>query len=987
MRKVLCGELIGRDEVLAAARAALADAGRAAGGVLFVSGEAGVGKSRLVSEVIATAREDGMHVLFGRAVQAETPVPFRAFSEALLTHFRSRDLPDRPGLAPFRPALGRLLPEWRIAGESTHEPMVVLAEGVVRLLTAVADRTAVVLVLEDLHWADEETLLVLEYLADALRTQPVLCVATVRTEETGPARRLVHGLLAARTATALELRGLALDELRRMTAACLDVDQVPEDVVEYVRTWSDGLPFLVEEVLAGAVGAGALAWNGERWSFDPEAAPCLPESFVDNVHGRLHALGPENAHVLRVAAVLGRGFDWTLLHRAAGVTEIEVMTALRAGVAAQLLVVEPAARFRFRHALTRDAVLDDLLPTERALLSHAVLDTVEAAHEGLPGAWCELAAGLAERSGDQERAAALLLELGRRSLTAGALGSAERMLDRARSLTSQAVLQADVDEAALEVLALAGKVEEAIVVGSRMADKLRSLDGPAVRRAHAHLAVARAAITAARWGTAVEHVKSSQRCATAAADEGLTARVDTVAAYAALGQGDPTTALSMAERALGTAEALGDHELACEALEVIGRCWRLSDAAASEQAFDRARAIAEANGLALWHARAMTELAFLDTLMGRDDDRLHRARELALACGAWAITAHIDLAHGQWFIARYDMEAGLDRFRRCGELAERLSMPLLRAIVSCTEVLTRAVMGEGDAVERSAREALATVSDEPGVNGLVWAGRAMLALVEEDVDLARAHLARAAEELARLPTTPQDPTRGIDVLLSVVDEGDPVRALALVSKAEVADAAMTYLARGYLRVARAVALGRAGHRAEAEAALGEAEQLLASSIPWLHHGYRLAAPSAIADGWGEPTRWLLEALAGFESRGLSRGADACRALLRGAGVGTPRRGQQDPSLPDLWRVAGVTAREAEVLALLGDGLTNREIAIRVFLSPRTVERHLANIGVKVGTRTRSELVAYAARASVGRRLASEPSALDVRHDRVGPHAV
>jgi DNA-binding CsgD family transcriptional regulator len=842
----------------------------------------------------------------------------------------------------------------------------VLAEGIVRLLTAVADGSMVVLVLEDLHWADQETLSVLEYLADALRSQPVLCVATVRPEETSPARRMVGGLLAARTATVLELGALTPSDLHRMTAACLEADDIPHEVVEYVRTWSDGLPFMIEEVLAGAVGAGALAWDGERWSFDAEASPSLPATFVDNVHGRLRALGPDRARVLRVAAVLGRRFDWELLSRAAQVTDVEVMAALRAGVDAQLLVAEPGGEFRFRHALTRDAVLDDLLPAERALASRAVLDVVETTHAGLPGEWCEIAAGLAEHSGDRERAASLLLELGRRSLAAGALGSAEGMLDRARSLTSDGSLQADVDEVALEVLALAGKIEEAIVVGSRVADKLRILDGPAARRAHAHLGVARAAVTAARWTTAEEHLRSARQCATTAADDDMTARVDTVAADAALGQGEPAAALPLAERALATAEALGDHELACEALEVVGRCWRLSDAAASERAFDRARVIAEANELALWRARAMTELGFLDTLTDRgDDDRLRSARQLALACGAWAIAAHVDLAHGQWFISRHQMEAGLSRFRRCGEVARRLGMPLLDSIASCSAILCYALLGDGEAVERSARSALASVSDEPGVNGMVWAGRAMFALIDEDRDLARDYFARAAVDFARLPTTPQDPTRGVDLLLTVVDEHDPGRAVARVAEAERSDAAMTHLARGHLRIARAVSFGRAGRRAEAEAALAEAEDWLASSLPWLHHGYRLAAPAALQDGWGDPTRWLLEALAGFEARGLARGADACRALLRGAGVAVPRRRHEDPDLPDPWRVAGVTAREAEVLTLLGVGLTNREIAERVFLSPRTVERHLANIGVKVGTGTRSELVAYAARLTAG----------------------
>ena len=134
-------------------------------------------------------------------------------------------------------------------------------------------------------------------------------------------------------------------------------------------------------------------------------------SFVDSVRGRLRGLGAEPARVLQVAAVLGRRFDWTLLPAAAQVSDLDVMAALRAGVDAQLLVAEPGAQFRFRHALTRDAVLDDLLPAERGLVSRAVLDAVEAAHPALPGQWCEVAAGLAERSGQHERAAALLLEL------------------------------------------------------------------------------------------------------------------------------------------------------------------------------------------------------------------------------------------------------------------------------------------------------------------------------------------------------------------------------------------------------------------------------------------------------------------------------------------------------------------------------------------------------------------------------------------------
>ena len=492
------------------------------------------------------------------------------------------------------------------------------------------------------------------------------------------------------------------------------------------------------------------------------------------------------------------------------------------------------------------------------------------------------------------------------------------------------------------------------------------IDGPATRRTNAHLGVARAAVTAWVWDIADEHLARARACAADAADDDLSARVDTVAAQSALGQGRPDAALPLAERALATAEALADHELACEALEVIGRCWRLSDAAASVQAFDRARVIAETHGLALWRTRAMSELAWLDTLTGGDDERLRSAHELALACGAWAIVAHLELAYGQWYLLRFRTDEAIARLRRCAVLAERFGMPVLLAIAHASEELVQAVLGSADAVDRSARAARAAVSDEPGMNGMVLAGLGMLALVEEDLDRTRDLFAQADEEFARLPTTPQDPTRGLSVLLSVHDSTSAEEAAALVAAADTADAAMTKLARGYLRLARAVALGRGGRHTEAEAELAEGEELLRTLAEgWLHHGFRLAAPAALTDGWGEPDRWLLETLSGFEDRGLTRGADAVRAMLRDAGIPVPRRGQAAPGLPAPWATAGVTAREAEVLVLLADGLTNREIAERVFLSSRTVERHLANVGAKLGTRTRSELVAMAARETAG----------------------
>lgn len=130
---------------------------------------------------------------------------------------------------------------------------------------------------------------------------------------------------------------------------------------------------------------------------------------------------------------------------------------------------------------------------------------------------------------------------------------------------------------------------------------------------------------------------------------------------------------------------------------------------------------------------------------------------------------------------------------------------------------------------------------------------------------------------------------------------------------------------------------------------------------WLRQlGRRLVAEAAIADGWGEPTAWLREALAYFDGHGEEANASACRSLLRRAGAAVPRR-RGDEKVPLNLRATGVTSRELEVFRLLAEGASNKDIASRLYLSPRTVERHVANLSVKTGAARRSELVAFAAK--------------------------
>jgi DNA-binding NarL/FixJ family response regulator len=214
-------------------------------------------------------------------------------------------------------------------------------------------------------------------------------------------------------------------------------------------------------------------------------------------------------------------------------------------------------------------------------------------------------------------------------------------------------------------------------------------------------------------------------------------------------------------------------------------------------------------------------------------------------------------------------------------------------------------------------------------------------------------------------TTVTAPNRGLWALFHALDGSD---GEAAVTDVEASGLTVYWLTRGWVGHARAVILGRQGLGAEAEEAFARADTDLVPSDWYRHHARRLVAEAALVDGWGEPERWLADALAFFDPVGPPAIASACRSLLRRAGAPVPRRRRPAPGLADPWAVASVTPREAEVLALLAEGRSTKAIAARLYVSPKTVERHIANISAKVGVRGRSELVAFAASHRLGGRM-------------------
>ncbi len=963
MPSVLCPVLVGRSSEVSELHAAVtAVAEERRGRTLFLIGEAGVGKSRLAREALDMARRRQFSVLWGRATPSASQVAFRPLTEALLSQFRDTGPPEDPELEPFRPIMARLVPEWRgNTSERADESIVLLAEAVLRVLRVLGRAHGCLLVLEDLHWADPDTMAVLEYLTDNLVSEPVACLCTLRSEESSSAFGVAASLTARRAASAIELSPLSGSAVSAMARACLDLASLPREFDAILQECCDGLPFLVEELLAGAAGAGVVVQADQGWTVKSGFEPAVPRTFVATVVERLGTLGPTARAALVAAAVLGRRFDWTLLPSMTELSEQEIVAALGRATAAQLLVCEQrgSGSFRFRHALTRDAVVGQLLPGERALLARSALTAVEGSHPELEGDWCDLAAQLADQAGDRGRAAALLLQAGRRSLARGALATAETTLESALAAAADSPeLALDVKDALSETLSSAGKVDRALEVGSEVVAQLQSASGPTERLCQVHLRLARVAAAACHWDVADTHL--ARASALAGPDKSLTACAEAIGAHVLMGRDDPKRAAAAARSALDVAERAGLPEVACEALEVVGRAERLTDLDRAEAAFARALDVATEHGLGLWRVRGLFELGTLDVLAGREVDRLLAAREAALATGALAVAAQVDLYIGGWYAMRLDGDKVVEAARRCGDTARKFGMQQLLAMSLIFEADGLARLGRRDDMEKQLQQAFALRGDDPEVCAMVWAHvRARNSLIQENRRRAMQELDTAMQYFRSLATAPVVIGRALWALLRAVEDMDGAAACAEVRASGVT---VNFLIRGYLHLADAVLLGRTGQRVQAEEAFASGDAALAPIAWHRHFGRRLVADAAIADGWGEPAEWMQNALPVFEDHGHDEIAAACRSLLRRAGAPVPRRGNTS-GIPTGLRRLGVTARESEVLTLLAEGLPNREIAERLYLSPRTVERHIANLTVKAGVRMRSELIAFAARSS------------------------
>jgi class 3 adenylate cyclase len=382
MERALCPVLVGRERELDLLEDALIASNRGRGQVVVIAGEAGVGKTRLVNALRVSAARAGTAVMSGSCSEADLTLPYMPFVEGIGNYLASVDgerIKTRLGPATRR-QLGHLFPQLELSPpDEVGDPgqaRMRLYEALLTLLQFAAEQRGLLLILEDLHWADASTRELLDYLARRVRRSRILILGTYRSDELHrrhPLQPLVQAWQRAGTIETVQLPPLDPPGVGRMTSAIFDGAPIEDELRDFLFARTEGNPFVLEEFLKAALDQGDIFKTAQGWDRKAIGHLRLPATVKETILLRVERLEEQQANILRAAAVLGRCFDYRMLVGISGQSETTVRAALRAFVEQQLAQEEPDG-YSFRHALTREAILDDMIAPERERLHARAAD-------------------------------------------------------------------------------------------------------------------------------------------------------------------------------------------------------------------------------------------------------------------------------------------------------------------------------------------------------------------------------------------------------------------------------------------------------------------------------------------------------------------------------------------------------------------------------------------------------------------------------------
>jgi DNA-binding CsgD family transcriptional regulator/tetratricopeptide (TPR) repeat protein len=978
--RMTSSRMIGRTAELAELEAALSDAAAGRPSLVFVAGESGVGKTRILDEAARRARAAGGRLLSGDCVElGEGELPYAPIVAALRPLARDGDpaldaLPDgaRVELNRLLPGLG--MPESGTDTDGAGAAQGRLFEALLALLDQLGAEHPVVLIVEDLHWADRSTRNFLTFLARSVCRERILVIGSYRPDELHrrhPLRPLLAELERGEGARRIELAPLTRAELAE---ALDDILGAPPggDLVDRLYMRSEGNPLFAEELLAaGMDGRGALP-------------PTLREALML----RIEALPADAQELLRLLAA-GQRMDHELLEVASGIDPREVREALREAISSHIVTVNDMGFYSFRHALLREVVHDDLLPGEHAALHRAIASALEDRLRN-EGGGAHRAAAIAHHyraAGDQPAALVASVRAAEAAMAVQAYGEAGDLLDRAIELLGQvpdAEQLAGADHAELlERAARARYYEGALPRAAALFEKaLELVDSEAEPRRAAllygwlertlmhwgHADEGEAALDRAlsllppgeisperawlltnrtkalmlrsRFEEAVAAGREAEPLVLEAGDAGTRAGLLNALGVALMATGAEDEGVAMLREAIDVARSgsrkyqLGSsYTNLSEALHLAGRSEEgLAVAIEGRQAgpgTDR-----EGAWISLQGAEILIDLGRLDeaeTFLPHDDDRPAYGMYLT----------NVDLRRGELALLRGDHAGARAYLDEAGEAARRAGQPQYYGPHAT-------FMGE----------LLRREGDLEGARAVV---EAAVPLLEDDT----VRVARLAALGARVEADAAERARDLG---RATDAGDAAtRAARHAEAAERAVGPRTPVERAFAAEAAAHAA-----RARGEDATDRLREAIASfqalGRPHPVAALRLILAECVLRGGDRDAAAELagEAAQATAAMGAHWLAGEARSFLVRARLPLPAGCDQD----ELAAVAapeseadpfGLTPREREVLAMVAEGATNREIGERLFMAEKTASVHVSRILAKLDVRSRTEAAAVAHR--------------------------
>lgn len=990
---IICPIVVGRERQLRALAELMARLHQGAGGVLLVSGEAGIGKTRLVAEARRLAATDGVAFYAGNCFEPDHALPYAPVLDLLrrlIAGCPPEKLAEKIGAAASE--VVKLLPELAprfpdVAPAARLEPEQEkrrLFETLATMMLRCAEEGPTLIVFEDIHWCDDVGLEFILHLARRVRETPLLLLATYRSDEPQPGlAHFLAGLDRERLATELRLESLGREHVAAMFEAIFALGRpVRSEFLIALYDLTEGNPFFIEETLKALVVAGDIFYRDGAWDRKAMEELHIPRSVQDAVRRRTAHLSPTARSALAFAAVAGQRFDFALLHEIMTGTETDLLEALKELIAAQLIVELSADAFSFRHALTRQAVYTELLARERKALHQTLAQAIERlfANER-EGHLAELAYHYFE-AGVWEQALATARLVGERSLALYAPHAAveqfTRALEAARRLTLQPAPPLHRGRGqAYETLGnfeLALADFEAALHGARLVN-----DRVEEWRALLALGSLWAGRDYARTG---EYYRQGFDLACALDDPVALARSLNRLGNWYLNVDQPQEALARHREALAILEAQGEPRAIAETLDLMGMTnWLGCDPIQAAEDYERAIALwrvvgdrqtlssslagLQGSGLSYQSETMASSPRAPADQIAAGDEGIRLARESGWRSGEsfalWArggalgmlgeyaqaidltrqgIAIADEIEHVQWRAgSRWTLGVLMLDMLCFTQAREQLAHACVFALASgsahwkynSSGSLAVALVGEGDLT------AAATLLNDTLPEDAAYHTQGRRCVWRGRVELA---LARGQPEVA---------LRMADDLFATTPHGE--RGIPLVSWI------------------RARALGALGRLDEAEM---EARRAHAQSVEEGRRGMVWRTSLVLGDVLRKQRRVT-------EAEAANRQARAVISEIAAAlGDAEPRAtferraaallpAETTPSRRvEAGRYGGLTAREREVALLVARGKSNRNIAGDLVLSERTVETHVTNILLKLGYTSRAQIAAWVVESGLAR---------------------